>query len=83
VYEQQLAAEVAARADSHEDVSLFVMSAVLSEGKKPADAERSIPCRDKETTRYTCSAAELDKAKNQLITNELRELETSDGKAWP
>ena len=42
VYEQQLAAEVVADADSREDASLFVLTATLSEGKKPAEAERSL-----------------------------------------
>jgi zinc protease len=81
VYEQQLVAEVAARADSREDASLFLVSAVLSEGKKPADAERSILAEIKRLQDVPVSAAELDKAKNQLITNGLRERETSDGKA--
>lgn len=81
VYEQQLVAEVAARADSREDASLFLVSAVLSEGKKPADAERSILAEIKRLQDVPVWAAELDKAKNQLITNGLRERETSDGKA--
>jgi len=81
VYEQQIAAEIAAQADSREDSSLFVVYAVLSEGKKPADAERSILAEIKKLQEVPVSAAELDKAKNQLVTNALRERETSDGKA--
>ena len=81
VYSQQLAAEVSASADSREDASLFLVTAVLSEGKKPGDVERSLLAEIKKLQDSPVSAAELEKAKNQLITNLLRERETSDGKA--
>ena len=81
VYTQQVAAEIDARADSREDVSLFVVTAVLSEGKKPADAERLLLAEIRKVQESPVSNAELDKAKNQLVTNVLRERETSDGRA--
>jgi len=81
VYEQQLAAEAEARADLREDNSLFVLIAVLSEGKKPEDAEKSLLAEIKKLQDTPVTAAELEKAKNQIITDQLRERETGNGKA--
>jgi zinc protease len=81
VYQQQLAAEVEASAELREDVSLFVVTAVLSEGKRIADVERSILTEIKKLQDEPVRAAELTKAKNQLITSVLRDRETNEGKA--
>ena len=81
VYTQQLAAEAEATAESREDASLFVVLAVLSEGKRPEDAEKSLLAEIKKLQDAPVSAAELDKAKNQIITDQLRQRETSNGKA--
>ena len=81
VYEQQLAAEADANAEVREDASLFVLTAILSEGKKPEDAERSLLAEIKKMQDAPASAAELEKAKNQIITDQLRQRETSNGKA--
>src|SRR5689334_6045544 len=81
VYTQQLAAEADANAESREDASLFVVLAVLSEGKKAEDAEKSLLAEIKKLQDAPVSAAELDKAKNQIITDQLRQRETSNGKA--
>ena len=81
VYEQQLAAEADASFEEREDASLFVVTAVLSEGKKPDDAEKALWAEIKKIQDAAVSQAELDKAKNQIVTDELRERETSNGKA--
>lgn len=81
VYQQQLAAEASSSADSREDVSLFVLTAVLSEGKKAEDAEKSLLAEIRKLQDTAVSAAELEKAKNQIITDQLRQRETSNGKA--
>jgi zinc protease len=81
VYKQQLAAEVNSSSDVREDNGLFVLTAVLSEGKKPEDAEKSLLVEVKRLQDAPVSAAELEKAKNQLITDQLRQRETSNGKA--
>jgi zinc protease len=81
VYEQQLAAETSATSDVREDVSLFVVTAILSEGKKPEDVERSLLAEIKKMQDAPVSPAELEKAKNQIITDQLRQRETSNGKA--
>lgn len=81
VYNQQLAAEINSSAESREDASLFVLMAVLSEGKKVEDAEKSLLAEVKKLQDAQVSAAELEKAKNQIITDQLRQRETSNGKA--
>jgi len=81
VYQQQLVAEVNASADSREDLSLFMITTVLSEGKKPADVERSLLAEIKKLQDTPVTLAELNKAKNQLITGQLVERESSDGRA--
>ena len=81
VYQQQIAAEVNSGFEAREDVSLFVLTAVLSEGKKVEDAEKSLLAEIKKLQDTVVPAAELEKAKNQLITSQLRQRETSNGKA--
>ena len=81
VYTQQLAAEVNSSAETREDASLFVLTAVLSEGKKVEDVEKAMLAEVRKLQDGPVSAPELDKAKNQIITNQLRQRETSNGKA--
>ena len=81
IYTQQLAAEADANAEVREDASLFVLLAILSGAKKPEDAEKSLLAEIKKLQDAPVSAAELEKAKNQIITDQLRQRETSNGKA--
>jgi zinc protease len=81
VYTQQIAAEVLSDENALEDAGLFIMGAILSEGKKPEDAEKSLLAEIKKLQDAPVSAAELEKARNQLVTDQLRERETGNGKA--
>jgi len=81
VYTQQLAAEVDANSETREDLILFVLFAILSEGKKTEDVEKSLLAEIKKLQDAPVSAAELEKAKNQIVTEQLEKLETSNGKA--
>ncbi|MFN2453976.1 MAG: M16 family metallopeptidase [Pyrinomonadaceae bacterium] len=81
VYEQQLAQSADGSADLREDTGLFVFKATLASGKKTEDAERAMLVEIKRMQDSTVSAAELSKAKNQLITAQFRERETNFGKA--
>jgi zinc protease len=81
VYTQQMAAEIVGDTNSLEDAGLFILGAILSEGKKPEDVEKALLAEIKKLQDAPVPAAELEKAKNQLITNQLRERETSNGKA--
>jgi zinc protease len=81
VYEQQVAQSANTLVDLREDVSLFKLYAILASGKQPADVERALAAEIKKMQAAPVTAAELEKAKNQLITNQLRERETNNGKA--
>lgn len=59
---------------------LFLL-AIASEGKQPAELEKSLLSELKKIQDQPIMASELEKAKNQLITRKLQELETNDGKA--
>jgi zinc protease len=81
IYEQQVAQSADATADLREDASVFYFEVVLASGKKPEDVEKALLAEIKKVQDAPVGAAELDKAKNQLVTNELRQRETSNGKA--
>jgi zinc protease len=81
VYEQQVAQVAQAGTDLREDVSLFTFIAILASGKRPEDAERALLAEIKKMQDAPVTAAELEKAKNQLVTGQLRERETNNGKA--
>ena len=67
--------------DLREDASVFYFNVVLASGKKPEEGERALLAEIKKMQDAPVSAAELDKAKNQLVTSELQQRETSNGKA--
>ncbi len=81
IYEQQVAQSADATPDLREDASVFYFNVVLASGKKPEEGERALLAEIAKMQDAPVSAAELDKAKNQLVTNELRQRETSNGKA--
>ena len=81
IYQQQIAQSADASPDLREDAGLFYFVVVVSGEKKPEDAERALLAEIKKLQDAPPTAAELDKAKNQLVTNELRQRETSNGKA--
>src|SRR5687767_5652958 len=81
VYRQQVAAEAFASADLREDQGLYVLGAILASGKKPEEGERALLAELKRMQDEPVSAAELEKAKSQLLTNLVRERETNNGKA--
>jgi zinc protease len=81
IYEQQVAQSADATPDLREDAGVFYFNVVLASGKKPEEGERALLTEIKKIQDAPVSMAELDKAKNQLVTDELRNRETSNGKA--
>ncbi|MDT7541483.1 MAG: zinc protease [Acidobacteriota bacterium] len=81
VYEQQLAQEASAQTDLREDASLFDFITILASEKKPEEVERALLAEIKKMQDAPVTPAELEKAKNQLVTGRLHELETNNGKA--
>jgi zinc protease len=82
VYRDQVAQEIIAEADLREDAGLFVLGAVLASGKSAEEGERALLAEMAGLQNKPAEPDELDKVKNQLITHELHERETSNGKAF-
>ena len=82
VYSQQVAQEAFGNADLRQDQGIFVLGAILASEKKPADAERALLVELKKMQDEPVTKAELEKAVNQLVANQLRERETNSGKAF-
>ena len=81
VYQQQIAASASARTDLREDAGLFTVLAFVSNGKNPEEVEKSLKAELQKLQDAPVSAAELEKARNQIITSELRNRETDLGKS--
>jgi zinc protease len=81
IYEQQIAQSADVTTDLREDASVVYFTVVLASGKRPEDVEKALLAEVKKVQDGGVTAAELDKAKNQLVTNELRQRETGNGKA--
>ncbi|MGZ8843738.1 MAG: M16 family metallopeptidase [Pyrinomonadaceae bacterium] len=81
VYQQLVAQSVNSNADLKEDAGLFSLTAIVAAGKKPEDAEAALRAEIKKLQDAPVSAAELEKAKNQVIASQLRQRETNLGKS--
>jgi zinc protease len=81
VYEQQVAQSVSASANLLEDAGLFTLTTVVASDKKPDDVEKALLVEIRKIQDTPVSEAELDKAINQIVTGQLRERETNNGKA--
>lgn len=82
IYDQQIAQSAFASADLREDTGIFYLGAILASEKTVDEAERSLLAELKRIQDNPVTAAELEKAKNQLVTSELRNRETTNGKAF-
>ncbi|MEA2240228.1 MAG: zinc protease [Thermoanaerobaculia bacterium] len=81
VYRKQLAQSAGASANLQEDVGLFTARAFMASGKKPEDGIAALREEIAALAAKPVTAAELEKAKNLIITSALRERETNDGMA--
>lgn len=82
IYQQQIASQVDGEADFREDTGLFLLRATMASGKTAEEGEKALLAELKRMQNEPVSAAELEKAKNQLITERLKARETSEGKAF-
>jgi zinc protease len=82
VYRAQIAQEIIAQADLREDPGTFVVVAIMASEHTAAEGEKALLEQLKKLQEAPVSSAELEKAKNQLITDALRERETNNGKAF-
>ena len=81
VYRQQIAQDVGAEADLREGAGIYVINATVASGKTIDAVKKGIEVELRAIEDNPVTAAELEKAKNQLITDQLRRRETNDGKA--
>jgi len=82
VYTKEIAQEVDASADLRQDLGLFAVLAVMASGHDAAEGEKVLRAEIRRMADAKISSAELEKAKNLLITDELRGRETNDGVAF-
>lgn len=81
VYRQQIAQEAAFTGDIRVDRGLLYFYAIASEANTPEALEKALLAELQKIQTAPVSDKELEKAKNQLITRKVQELETNDGKA--
>ena len=82
VYRQQIAQRASFSADTQADNGLISAFAVMASGHKPEEAEAAILAEVRTLATTPISAAELDKVKTKIITQELAQRQTSEGKAF-
>ena len=82
VYKQQIAQEAAFRFDEKVDKGLLYFIATMASGKTPEAGEKSLLAELKKIQDAPVAAKELEKAKNKIVANALRERETNEGKAF-
>jgi zinc protease len=81
VYKQQIAQDASFYTDIRVDKGMLYFYATASEGKTPDVLEKALLAELGKIRQSPVTAAELEKAKNQLVTRKLQERETNDGKA--
>jgi len=81
VYKSQVAQQIDAGADLREDLGLFYVLAVISSDRSLKEGREALDRELKSLQERLVPASELEKAKNLLLTDALRERETNNGKA--
>jgi len=81
VYKQQIAQQANFSADIRVDRGLLYLLAIASEGKTAEVLEKALLAELKRIQDEPVTAQELEKAKNQLVTQAIQNREDNDGKA--
>jgi zinc protease len=82
VYDPQIATQIFSNADLPQQPGNFMVGAVMASGHDLAQGEKALLAQVKRLRDAPPTLAELDEAKNQLVTGKLRERETIDGRAF-
>lgn len=82
VYDQQVAADIFTQFEQQQDATIFALGAIMSEGKSVDDGVTALLAEVARLRRQNVSVAELDEAKNQIITAALENRETAYGRAY-
>ncbi len=80
VYDKQIAVEAFSNADLPQDPGLFMVGAIMSNGKTIADGEAALLAEVKRLRDAPPTLAELTEAKNELLAGALRSRETIEGR---
>ena len=81
VYRDQLASNAGSQLDDRHDTGLIALYAVMAGGKRVADGEAALRREVARLRDAPVTAAELDIAKNQLLTTAIKGRETALGRA--
>jgi zinc protease len=82
VYEQQVAAEVFTNLEATQDPGAYSFGVILSDGKTIDEGLQSLLAEIARLRDTAPSAAELDEAKNEIVTETLEGRETAFGRAF-
>lgn len=81
VYEQQVAADIGSNFDITAQPGIYALYAILSDGKTAEQGLAALKAEVAKMRDTLVTPAELDEARNELITAALEGRETSDGRA--
>jgi zinc protease len=81
VYKQQVAQQAFSFLELRQQPGAYAVGAVMSEGKTPDQGEAAVRVEIARLRDQRVTGAELTEAKNQLVTDTLRQRETVGGKA--
>jgi zinc protease len=82
VRKQKITQDASFNVDTKTDKGLLYFTATLAGENKPAAAEKALLAELKKIQMFPVTANELAKAKNGIVANKVRRLETNDGKAY-
>ncbi|HEX3918621.1 MAG TPA: pitrilysin family protein [Caulobacteraceae bacterium] len=81
VYGKEIAAQVFSNADLRQQLGMYYVGAIVAAGHTPEEAEAELRAQVGALRDTPVSAAELETARTQLLTAEIRQRETIDGRA--
>ena len=81
VYEKQIAAQVLSDADLRGQLGVYYIGAIVAAGHTPDEAETALKAQIAALRDQPVRPEELEIAKTQLLTSEIRQRETIDGRA--
>jgi predicted Zn-dependent peptidase len=81
IYDQQIAAQADSNGNFTEDPNLFFVFAVMNNGHTPAEGEAQVEAELARLKNEPVPAAELDKAKNQILRDFILSRQTSQSRA--
>jgi len=82
VYRQQIAQQVGLSSNAQADNGLITAFAIMASGHKPEEAEVAILAEIRTLATTPIAAGELDKIKTKIVTQELAQRQTAEGKAF-